>query len=169
MANGAPGYMVVAPFFADFRVLCGVGAYRQLAEPRDQKDPVVRWPTVGSSAIPLRLCDLYPFFGYFQMKFKHSHIYYIGIFFTVFSLKLHHMSLLTSRLDASKCKSSREGFCPPRSKRPGADCNILSNQKRPKTTTTFRGCSKYILAVLAHTTTRTARVCVTVSIQLQQG
>ena len=93
---------------------------------------------------------------------------YMGIFFTVFSLKLHHMSLLTSRLDASKCKSSREGFCPPRSKRPGADCNILSNQKRPKTTTTFRGCSKYILAVLAHTTTRTARVCVTVSIQLQQ-
>ena len=69
------------------------------------------------------------------------------------------MSLLTSRLDASKCKSSREGFWPPRSKRPGADCNILSNQKRPKTTTTFRGCSEYILAVLAHHHTDCTRVC----------
>ena len=78
--------MVVAPFFADFRVLCGVGAYRQLAEPRDQKDPVVRWPTVGSSAIPLRLCDLYPFFGYFQMKLKHSRTP-IWVYFSLFFFK----------------------------------------------------------------------------------
>ena len=65
-------------------ILIVIVSYLQLAEPRDQKDPVVRWPTVGSSAIPLRLGDLYPFFiGYFQMKLTLTW-YYIHIDITVF-------------------------------------------------------------------------------------